>query len=289
MAHWQLSQSRLPPPPLQLLKKMHTGHPRGRALQQHTAALLLERLLPGAKGGARSAVGRRGAALDAATVVAAQPWFQDAKALVGGATSGGQQLPRGGYYIGASLRAFLRAGAGVALCHVSPTGWRTALCNLGCALLTAMRQGSCRCASPCLHAGTVEQLLKVCHLLLWPHMLKSAAGAPRAAPPEAHRPPPLRGRLAPSPERCWDGRRHKSAPASTPPSLERRVGDMRRLLPTRRRGELRQPAVPGGLAALPGGLPEAGQVDAARGPGGEGAAAAAAAPSCTSVLPPAAV
>ena len=70
----------------QLLRKLPTGHPRGLALQQFTAAVLLEKLIPAGKAGgggggggggagARSAVNRReAAALDPAAVIAAQPW-----------------------------------------------------------------------------------------------------------------------------------------------------------------------------------------------------------------------
>ncbi|KAL4444594.1 hypothetical protein ABPG77_002411 [Micractinium sp. CCAP 211/92] len=86
---------------LKLLRKLPTQRARGLALQQFGAALLLERLLPaGHKLAGKSAINRRDpAALNPAAVIAAQPWFNDPKALVAGAASGEAQAPRGGYSI----------------------------------------------------------------------------------------------------------------------------------------------------------------------------------------------
>lgn len=92
--------SRHPHP--QLLRKLPAALPRGLALQQHGAALLLERLLPPPKSGHKSAISRRGGAeLDPAAVIAGQWWFTKGKDLVVKATSGGQEVPRDGYAIGA--------------------------------------------------------------------------------------------------------------------------------------------------------------------------------------------
>lgn len=97
----------LPTPRLQLLRKLPVSHPRGLALQQYGGAVLLERLLPAPRSGHHSAINRRGGELDPAAVIAAQPWFADGKGLVTGATSGGREVPRGGYPIGASCCALL--------------------------------------------------------------------------------------------------------------------------------------------------------------------------------------
>jgi hypothetical protein len=120
---WRLSSPLLVsaalPFPLQLLKKLPMGHPRGMALQQFAAMCLLERLLPAAQqGSARSAVNRRAAdALDPVAVISAQPWLADPKALVAGATSGGGKAPRGGYLIGGSWLRVCGAAA-VSTCSV---------------------------------------------------------------------------------------------------------------------------------------------------------------------------
>lgn len=115
-------------PPRQLLRKLPTAHPRGLALQQLGAAVLLERLLPAGssskkgRAGGRSAIDRRNAAaLDPAAVVAAQPWFSDARGLVNGATSGGQAAPRGGYHIGGYGRGAPAGGRLLWLHDVYPT------------------------------------------------------------------------------------------------------------------------------------------------------------------------
>ncbi|KAL4427733.1 hypothetical protein ABPG75_001831 [Micractinium tetrahymenae] len=86
---------------LKLLRKLPAQRPRGLALQQFGAALLLEHLLPaGHRLAGKSAVNRRDpAALNPAAVISAQPWFKDPKALVAGATSGEGPVPRGGYSI----------------------------------------------------------------------------------------------------------------------------------------------------------------------------------------------
>ena len=135
--------------------------------------MLLERLPRAAKAGAKSAVNRREPdQLDPAAVVAAQPWFSDGKGLVVGATSGGKEPPRSGYKIGAWL-------AGQELERVATgAGCRASGCDCTC---TALRP----CKHTCTHssADAVTLLLRVCHLLLWPHMLQHAAGAHRPAAP----------------------------------------------------------------------------------------------------------
>lgn len=84
------------PSPSQLLRRLPANHPRGLALQQFGAAVLLERLLPAGRVASKSAVPRREPSmLDPSAVIAAQPWFTDGKGLAEGATTGAKQARSG--------------------------------------------------------------------------------------------------------------------------------------------------------------------------------------------------
>ena len=113
----------------------------------------------------------------------------------------------------------------------------------------------------------VELLLKVCHLLLWPHMLAYSQGR-QACLPASH------------PRHCTCGMPHLGSPdrgslsprraaPSLPPASSASAPAPAPAAPCRR-AQLRHRRLPRRLAALPGGLPEAHQKHAAGGPGGQG-------------------